>query len=300
MCLLLVAGTFPLHAQERQYVAGAVGREFTGNAIVDLFSPEKMAGGLLQDNVLDGAANVSKKSPWLAGGMSLAVPGSGELYAGNYWKAALFLAVEVGAWAFAYHYDKKGDRQTDYFENYADQHWSVVQYAQYSLKNFIPANEQPTYEQNLFYPNSQNKPLWEQVNWAVLNQMEREINGFYSHNLPEHGTQQYYELIGKYPQFVSGWDAVRENPLPPDYDLIRANLPQQYLDYGVERGKANDYYRSASTYVTVAVVNHVLSAIDAAWTASSHNRAHAEATIQPVPGPNGVILIPAMRLEYRL
>lgn len=299
MLVCLLAGGVSLPAQEILSSGSFPGREFTGNVRVDLFSSPSKPGTLLQDNAADGPSIGSHKSPWLAGGMSLVVPGSGEFYAGNYWKAALFLAVEVGAWALAYHYDKKGDRQTDFFQNYADQHWSVVQYAQYSLTNFIPANEQPAYQQSLFNPNTQGRPPWEQVNWTVLRRMEQEIGGFYSHNLPLHGEQQYYELIGKYPQFVSGWDAVRDNPLPPDYDQIRANLPQQYLEYGTWRGIANDYYRSASTYVTVAVVNHLLSAFDAAWTAGSYNRAHVEATMQQVPGPSGLVLVPAMRIEYR-
>jgi hypothetical protein len=295
----LIAGGDPLRAQEILLSESSPGREFTGNVRVDLFSSPTMTGTLPQDKAGEGTSPGLHKSPWLAGGMSLAVPGSGEFYAGSYWKAALFLAVEVGAWAMAYHFDKKGDRQTDFFQNYADQHWSVIQYAQYSLKNFIPASEQPAYQQGLFYPNSQGRPPWEQVNWDVLRQMEQEIGGFYSHNLPPHGEQQYYELIGKYPQFVSGWDAVRDNPLPPDYEQIKANLPQQYLEYGTWRGTANDYYRSASTYVAVAVVNHIVSAIDAAWTAGSYNRAHVEAMVQPIPGPGGLVMVPAMKVEYR-
>ncbi len=228
--------------------------------------------------------------------MSLVVPGAGEFYAENYWKSVLFLAVEVGAWAVAYHFDKKGDRQTDYFQGFANQHWSVVQYATYTIQNLIPADQRQAYADRIIIPGTENRPPWERVNWDALNQMEREIGGFYSHTLPRYGEQQYFELIGKYPQFNQGWDDANLS-LPADYFVIKANLTADYLYYSGERGKANNYYRNASTSVTVAVVNHVLSAIDAAWSASSYNRAIAQGTVQAIPGPDGIVYVPAIRVQ---
>ncbi len=267
----------------------------TGNPRLDLFRPSLAEGGTILQG--QGApSELHRKSPWLAAGMSLVIPGSGEFYAESYWKSAIFLAVEVGAWALAYHFDKKGDRQTDFFQNFADQHWSVVQYAEYTIKNFIPAAQQDDYTRRVI-PNLGIGRPWQQVNWDALNSMEREIGGFYSHTLPNYGEQQYYELIGKYPQFNQGWDDANLS-LPPDYFVIKANLTARYLYYSGERGLANDYYRNATTFVTVAVINHVLSAIDAAWSASSYNNAVAEGTVQTIPGPGGVVYVPAVRLRY--
>src|SRR3989304_4065880 len=53
-----------------------------------------------------------KKSPFLGGIMSLVVPGTGEIYAGEYWKAVIFLAIEAAAITTAIIYDKKGDNKT--------------------------------------------------------------------------------------------------------------------------------------------------------------------------------------------
>ncbi len=127
--------------------------------------------------------------------------------------------------------------------------------------------------------------------------MEREIGGFYSHTLPPYGEQQYFELIGKYPQFNQGWDDANLS-LPADYFVIKANLTPRYLYYSEERGLANDYYRSATTFVTVAIVNHVVSAIDAAWSTSSYNRAVAEGTVHAVPGPEGITYVPAIGVRW--
>ncbi len=267
----------------------------TGNLRLDLFRPS-LADGRMFIQTQSAPMELHRKSPWLAAGMSLIVPGSGEFYAESYWKSAIFLAVEVGAWALAYHFDKKGDRQTDFFQGYADQHWSVVQYAEYTIKNFIPAAQQDDYTRKVI-PNLGVGRPWEQVNWDALNAMEREIGGFYSHTLPRYGEQQYYELIGKYPQFNQGWDDANLS-LPPDYFVIKANLTARYLYYSIERGKANDFYRNATTFVTVAVVNHVLSAIDAAWSVSSYNQAIAEGTVLTIPGPDGLVCVPAVRLRY--
>jgi hypothetical protein len=291
--LALALGAVGAGAQISQ--ASAAEAPLTGNVRLDLFrtSGPEPALSVQDQSPMPGA---HRKSPWLAAGMSLAVPGAGEFYTESYLKSALFLAVEVGAWALAYHFDRKGDRQTDFFQGYADQHWSVVQYAQYTIQNFIPAAQQGDYTRRVIPSLGAGRP-WEQVNWDALNSMEREIGGFYSHTLPHYGEQQYYELIGKYPQFNQGWDDANLS-LPPDYFVIKANLTGEYLYYSGERGKANDYYRNATTFVTVAIINHLVSAVDAAWSAGSHNRAMARGTVQAIPGPGGLVYVPALRLEY--
>ncbi len=293
--LVLALTALQSGAQIRQVPGPKEESPLTGNPRIDLFRPSPDGGkAFIQEE--SAVPALHHKSPWLAAGMSLVVPGAGEFYAESYWKSAVFLAVEVGAWVLAYHFDKKGDRQTDFFQGFANQHWSVVQYAEYTIKNFIPADQQAAYTMKVI-PNLGIGHPWEQVNWDALNEMEREIGGFYSHTLPHYGEQQYFELIGKYPQFNQGWDDANLS-LPADYFVIKANLTQRYLYYSEERGKANDYYRSATTFVIVAVVNHVVSAIDAAWSTSSYNRAVAEGTVQTVPGPDGIVYVPAIRLRY--
>jgi hypothetical protein len=266
---------------------------WTGNLRVDLLGAAALGSGPAAGGRADSVGHAGGKSPWIAAGMSLVVPGAGQVYNGDYWKAALFFAAEVGAWVIAYHYDKKGNQQTDFFQGFADQHWSVVQYANYTEGNLKPPN--PPY--NWRIPGTAGRPPWEQVNWAELNRMERDIAGFYSHTLPPYGDQQYYELIGKYPQFNQGWDDANLS-LPPDYDIIKANLTPRYLYYGGERGKANNYYASATTYVTIALVNHVVSAIEAAWSAPRNSGVHAEADLQVVPTESGMTPVPVLRVQY--
>jgi len=264
----------------------------TGDARVDFAGQASLRDlpSFFQDSSFT-VSGASPKSPWLAAGLSLALPGAGEFYAGSYWKSAAFFVAEVAVWTVAYLFDKKGDRQTDYFQDYANAHWSVVRYGQYAQDNLRPPNSQYAW----LIPGTTGRNPWERVNWAELNRMERDIGGYYSHTLPPYGEQQYYELIGKYPQFNQGWDDAQ-----PTFNYGEA-LTARFLYYADERGKANRAYETASTMVTIALVNHLVSAIDAALTAGSANRGfHAEAGVQTVPTEGGVLRVPALTLRYGL
>jgi hypothetical protein len=267
----------------------------TGNLRADLFGgalPDGTPAGALQD----APAEISgRKSVWLAASMSLVVPGAGEVYAESYWKAAAFFAAEVAAWSIAYSYDKKGDRQTDFFEGFAQQHWNAYRYARWTVdhaSDIHPGFGSTTAYETMFLPN-------EQVDWAVLNQLERDLGEWYSHSLPRYGEQQYYELIGKYQQFYQGWDDA--DAALTTYGQITAKLTNQstrFKYYSVERGKANDFYSTASTAVTIAIVNHILSAIDAAWSAGSYNSVHASVGMQAVPVGGRMAHAPVVKVSY--
>jgi hypothetical protein len=263
----------------------------TGNMKVDFVGVPGLSDAAFLQEADTAMQSGHRKSPWLAAGLSIVLPGAGEWYAESYWKSAAFLAVEVALWTVAYIYDHKGDTQTDFFQNYANQHWSVVRYAQYALDHLAPAGGNYT----VFIPNTGGLPPWKQVNWAELNRMERDIGGYYSHVLPSYGEQQYFELIGKYPQFNQGWDDAAPaftygDPLTPEF-----------LYYADERGKANRFYDKASTMVTIVIVNHIVSAIDGALTAHSFNSSlHASVGTRTVPTEIGWKTVPVVTLRYDL
>jgi hypothetical protein len=242
------------------------------------------------------AEREGRKSPWLAGGLSLVVPGAGEFYAESYWKAAAFFAVEAALWTFAYIKDKKGDDQTEFFEGYADKNWSARQYAEWTLAHATMINP------GVDLQNHMDVLVGDAgVNWDALNDLERDIGNWYSHTLPRYGEQQYYELIGKYQQYYQGWSDA--DPTLDTYAEVSGRLAAggtQFTYYSAERGKANDYYSSASTAVTIVVVNHIVSALDAAWSASSYN-SHIEAGIGFQKAKNGPVYTtyPAFQVSYR-
>ncbi len=208
--------------------------------------------------------NDNKKSPLLAGVLSAIIPGAGEIYTGEYLKAGIFVALEAAVLTTAVIYDNKGDRKTNEFQDYADaytnpdHHWSVVEYANWLVENEYAPDRWAELKAKIIISNDQSIPPWDRVNWSQLNAIETG-----SHKLPPHGEQQYYELIGKYHQYASGW-----NDFTGDINVISSN----FLFYSQMRGQANDFYSTASTAVIGIYVNHLLSTLDAVWSSIRYNK----------------------------
>jgi hypothetical protein len=273
----------------------------TGNPQVDFFSG---AHSLANEKLFSSdslyptpiwASDEQRKSPWIAGLLSLAVPGAGELYSKSYVKSAVFFVVEITSWVVAYTYNKKGDRQTDLFQGYANDHWSAAKYAEWLMNNYAYITEGQTLPADararIFPPDGVYNP--EHLKWNELNNLEGKIEGRFSHRLPPFGDQQYYELIGKYVQFSKGWDT--EDPNEQDWQTPN----QQFYDYAASRKQANDLYDVASIFIDVVVANHILSALDAAWSAARYNSAlHAEVRMKMQPSPYGYVPMALAKVTY--
>ncbi|HRI86182.1 MAG TPA: hypothetical protein PK536_12125 [Ignavibacteria bacterium] len=202
-----------------------------------------------------------EKSPVLGAVLSGLLPGTGEFYGKNYLKAAIFFAIEVGLWTAYAVYENKGDDQTDYYKGFADKNWSINKYAQWLV------DQQFTGFGSITDPQTSDH-----------NRLRREVNIVeaqnFSHQLPPFGDQQYYELIGKYQNFVVGWaDAdptISKNSASPNYYGTYSTA--MFKNYAVDRQTANDYYNKANASIAVVILNHLVSAADAAWTVSMFNK----------------------------
>src|SRR5690606_4489786 len=229
-CSLILIFSISISAQTRNEI------QLTGNLNFDSHQISKEYSG---KNVSLSFPSSDKKSPMLGGLMSLIIPGAGELYAGDYLKSVIFAAVEAAVITVALTYDGKGDTQTEKFQKFADEHWSVKRYAQWTIDNLQNPGS-VIYDPNF---NPDNYAVFNSdgsVNWTELNRLESSIGFGYSHHLPPYGHQQYYELIGKYPQYSHGWDDADLSET--DYHILSHNFKY----YSGERGKANDYYNIAA------------------------------------------------------
>ncbi len=261
----------PASAQQRQLEVAdgfPLDIQFT-NTISNSNSP------LLQFSIQDVPAVSPRRSPLIAGLLSAAVPGLGQSYADD-WSISIrsvaFFAVEAGLWYAAISNNNKGDSQTEVFQRYADEHWDVTRYAGWIEANIGGLNN----EVNTSGMITSTDPLlapWERVNWTRINEVEDGIGqktgtGF-THRLPHRPEQQYYELIGKYAQFGGGWD---DAPGFTPQDLLASNVSPRFLEYSLMRGRANDLYSNATTASYLIVANHIISALEAAWSTSRANK----------------------------
>jgi len=257
----------------------------TGNLHTDtkiLFNPD-----VTEKHSIQFSDPMEKKSTFIAAALSVVLPGAGEVYTQSYWKAGIFAVVEATAIVVAVSYNKKGDNQTNYFQNYADAHWSIKRYAEWTLANVKNINPAVDASQYAVINNDGT------VNHPELNRLERDLGSGYSHALPVHGEQQYYELIGKYPQYSHGWDDANQSDI--DFHILSAN----FLDYSKMRGKANDYYNVSDKAVLGIYFNHLLSGLDAVWSAISFNKDLAvNVRMNHVVTGYDVVFFPTVNMKY--
>jgi len=287
---LTIAATCCLFGQAKVGDSRGIAQKtnLSGDLTIDLFGQNS----LLRDSVENIRLKElpGYKSPLKAALFSAVIPGAGQTYAERYWQGLAFFGAEVGLWVVYAAYQSKANRQTDDFQTFADEHWSVVRYVQWIQANVGQLNPSADVNSIVIDPNT-NLPPWQRIQWSQLNAVENQImqvtgNGF-THDLPQRPSQQYYELIGKYWQFLSGWDdAAGLGPA----DVIAGNVSPEFINYSHQRGKANSLYAVATTATYVLVANHVLGALEAAWSAALDNsNLKMGAMLQPVRHSDGMV-----------
>jgi hypothetical protein len=194
---------------------------------------------------------LNNKSVFLGGVLSGLIPGAGQFYAKTYIKSAAFLLAEAGLWVAYAIFQKKGNDQTDSYQNYANQNWDMRRYAVWLNTNYTAGVDITKSDD---------------VVRAQINTCEEK---YFSHTLPPFGEQQYYEVIGKYKNFTAGWSQAPSDITKDNWSTY-PEIPQvdQYM---TDRQQANNYYDKGSTMLTVVIINHLLSAADGAWSVMRYN-----------------------------
>lgn len=269
----------------------------SGDPLVNRLQISQMVDQAL-DQLPEGGAGqtteVSYKSVKKAAFMSAILPGAGQFYSNSYWKAATFAAIEALAWGLQINYRGKGDDQDAEFKEFARKNWSEQRYwsSVYYQLSGLPADDRPAglpdYGGDITHDN-RGRPII--GNWGeaemVLSQWDNTtyLRGF-THHLPETPTQQYYEMIGKYPeQFGNAWEDADFDTYYNGYENRITPLNKTYTGM---RDQANDFYNTASYGAMIVLINHVVSAVDAGFTARRANERQYHLTYhrQQYPGDN--------------
>jgi len=201
---------------------------------------------------------------------SFILPGWGQVQNEDpLWKPLLFAGVEVLGIFSSFHYEKRAENIRLDFEAYGDNHWALERWYTNTQKIF--------------------PDRWKEI-IVGTHKLGLKIAGNYYHTdrlaelVNNHGWSEiavirdrdFYENIGKYDQFVGGWDDEYDDPFDTNGNWFteeKGNVESIMLT------KRKDYYRSLrhdsnllkhySKYaVTVVMINHITSGFEAAWTAN--------------------------------
>jgi hypothetical protein len=225
-----------------------------------------------------------KKSPLVYGLYSAIVPGAGEyaLYRKSSSKVAkrrafIFLGVEIASWISASSFNRKYESQVTSYRAYADSDvgWDFERWIK-EYDSFIETDYEELWSNGI---GEGSHSVEFQINGVSMNTTDDSFHtvyhnqfisysgsDFYSdNNIIINKDQHYYENIGKYNEFFSGWsDANIENigmiTTEQGYDTARSPIKRNYLESYSQAETFSDY---AEVSILCIYFNHFVSMIDA-------------------------------------
>ncbi|NNE47004.1 MAG: hypothetical protein HKN37_10135 [Rhodothermales bacterium] len=290
-------------------LAGQLNADALGQDIGVETQPPQWTSDAVRMTFLHGSASVSesgtatgRRSVPLALGLSAVVPGLGQGYNRQWLKAGLSIAVEAALVLGYVKWKNDGLDGERAFQAQAHAEWSPTRYAEWlnDYVGFLEINHGGVFTvQDILIPSPDQLDFTEPAGWteselitvrrlfneirATESQMfHPETGATFSHVLPYFGEQQYYELIGKYFQFAPGWEDYPDWVVEDEYtDAIdpersdgeggKVSVSPKFYSYARDHARSQDLLRRASRVTSLIIVNHVISAIDAAVFSRLHN-----------------------------
>lgn len=192
----------------------------------------------------EGTGDAPRKHKYLPVLFSLLIPGTGEIYLGYYGRGVALVGVEILAWTGYNKYHNQGlDTRAEY-EAFADAHWDYDKWIfDHRATRDLPAEER-TFD-NLY---EIGETTWD--DWP----------GYHSWHSKEEEKQNYYENIGKYDWFISGWEDWQwddvGNPDDPPRDTSLRD------EYRAMRNKSNDELDDAQKFIYLSIAARVFSLVE--------------------------------------
>lgn len=221
---------------------------------IDLSRKVRSAPSLRLDGVRDfsmmafsGSADRPRKKGYLPVVLSLLVPGAGEIYMGYYKRGAALVLMEAAAWTGYSAYRSKGLDTREKYERYADEHWDIDRWL-------------------LEHPSGPYATLAELETEGADGSWKSNLRGIVSSSffyMPfisrVQDKQHYYENIGKYNWFVSGWDDW-DSTLQPDNSFLETTDNRR--TYFSMRVDSNDQLETADRFIYLSLAARTFSLIE--------------------------------------
>jgi hypothetical protein len=176
--------------------------------------------------------------------LSTLMPGVGEIYLGYRWRGAALVTLEVAAWAGYFYYRNEGLDSREAYESFADQYWNYQKWIGdhkdggqgYTLEELEEAGRNKA--------GSQDWPGY--IPWVSK----------------EEDKQHYYENIGKYDWFISGWQDYDPNFTDPNTDSGFMEDTALRDEYRSMRKESNDQLDNSNKFVYLSIGVRVFSIVE--------------------------------------
>ncbi len=191
---------------------------------------------------------------------SAVLPGSGEALSG-YLRGYFMMALDIFAWTQVAKYDGEGQDKSDEYYAFADAHYTD----QWLVEAYNPAStdQERSGEGAIYFPSV-----------GAINDIS-ELDRLPLYVTREEDRREYYENLGKWDQFIFGWDDyTRASVAHPEYDYeptrTISDVRQPWVSKNREvyrdmRDAANDAYQTRDRWLYVNIGLRVFSVLQTAW-----------------------------------
>ena len=245
------------------------------------------------------------KNPRKALFLSLLVPGAGQLYVGGstatYVRGGVYMALEVFMWSgWGYFSIYKYNQQVDKYKKFAKQHYSIGRYEDAMRDLYSAAGSLYPSTFNSRYMGTR-KSFCEAIygdatygkcyqDDALFSDDKTHLNNFKDKDKSLgdemkdfkrsfNKESELFQLISE-GAYVRGWDDVKNggtlaidlNLEDEDAETVSLGESEHMLKYRSMRRDANDYADMQAWFIGGLILNHIVSAVDAALTANAHNK----------------------------